>query len=175
MCGLKSTPPSASAIWPSSIATDDEMNKLTLRSESGVALVASLLIMLLMSTLLAGFTVVVMSDQQNRWVDRERTKAFYAGHAGVEKLTADLGALFTTNVAPNQTTLGALQANPPTTMSDVRFVAADGTSGYKLSFNHDANGDPKADVRVIASGPSAGMTGLVTTYFMDVTARTSAG
>jgi hypothetical protein len=151
------------------------MNEGRMRSESGVALVAALLIMLLMSTLLAGFTVVVMSDQQNRWVDRERTKAFYASHAAIEKLTADLGGLFATNVAPSPAQLNALQAQPPTTMSDVSFVAADGTSGYALGFTPDANGNPTAQSRMIASGPYEGMTGLVTPYTIDVTARTAAG
>jgi hypothetical protein len=51
--------------------------------------VTTLMLMLLMSALLAGFSVAVLSDQQFRRVDKERATAFYASHAGLEKLTSD--------------------------------------------------------------------------------------
>lgn len=72
-------------------------------NERGIALVATLLVMLLMSALMVGFTTVVMSDQKFRGIDRDRTQALYAAHAGLEKMTVDLYNLFSTSVAPSTT------------------------------------------------------------------------
>ena len=93
-------------------------------SESGIAMITTLLVLMLMSALLVGFTTVVMSDQRYRFIDRDRGQAFYAAGAGVEKLTADLGNLFLENVAPTAAQVTALTAtvNKPT-ISGITFVA----------------------------------------------------
>src|SRR5713226_4773544 len=77
-------------------------------SDRGIAMVAVLLVMLLVSALMVGFTAVVMSDQRFRGLDRDHTAAFYAAHAGLEKLTTDLGNLFFVTVAPTVAQLIAL-------------------------------------------------------------------
>src|SRR5262245_42863490 len=77
-------------------------------NERGIAMITVLLVMMLISALLVGFTTVVMSDQRYRFIDRDRGQAFYGAAAGVEKLTADLGNLFFTNVAPKGTQLQGL-------------------------------------------------------------------
>ena len=69
-------------------------------NERGIAMITTLLVLILMSALLVGFTTVVMSDQRYRFIDRDRGQAFYAASGGIEKLTVDLGNLFLTNVAP---------------------------------------------------------------------------
>ena len=61
------------------------------QNEHGMALIAALMIMLLMSALMIGFTTVVMSDQRSRGIDKDRTRAFYGAQSGLEKLTVDLG------------------------------------------------------------------------------------
>jgi Tfp pilus assembly protein PilX len=68
--------------------------------ERGIALIAALLVMMLMSALMIGFTTVVMSDQTHRFIDKDRTRALYAAQSGIEKLTADLGNLYLVNLAP---------------------------------------------------------------------------
>ena len=74
----------------------------------GIAMITTLLVMMLMSALLVGFTAVVMSDQRFRFIDRDRGQAFYAASGGVEKLTADLGNLFFANVSPKAAQIAAL-------------------------------------------------------------------
>ena len=93
-------------------------------NESGIAMITVLLVLMLMSALLVGFTTVVMSDQRYRFIDRDRGQAFYAASAGVEKLTADLGNLFLVNVAPTGAQLQALTdpARMPV-ISGITFVA----------------------------------------------------
>ena len=92
-----------------------------LGSERGIALITTLLVMMLMSALLVGFTTVVMSDQRYRLIDRDRVRSFYAAHSGLEKLNVDLGNLFLNNVAPTAAQLDALKDNPPV-IDHVDFV-----------------------------------------------------
>jgi hypothetical protein len=136
-------------------------------SERGIALITALLVMLLMSALMVGFTSVVMSDQRFRGVDRDRNRAFYAAHSGLEKLTVDLGNLFFANIAPTAAQLAELTEDPPE-IDGIEFEAADGTSGYTLRA-----GTPAATT--IQSGPYAGLIALKTAYELDSTARTSVG
>src|SRR3954449_11889267 len=79
-------------------------------SERGIAMITTLLVLMLMSALLVGFTTVVVSDQRYRFIDRDRGQAFYAANGAVEKLTTDLGNLFLQNVAPTAAQVTALTA-----------------------------------------------------------------
>lgn len=144
-----------------------------LDAERGFALITTLLLMALVSALLVGFVAVLTSDQRFRGLDRDRTKAFYAAHAGLEKLTADLGNLFNTNYAPTGAQINALTATPPS-LPGIAFTAADGSSGYKITFTASGSGNPVSTSHTIASGPYEGMIGLLTSYTIDVTARSLA-
>ncbi|MGB7220404.1 MAG: hypothetical protein WBD07_16520 [Vicinamibacterales bacterium] len=127
----------------------------------------TLLVLTLMSALLIGFTAVIMGDQRFRLIDRDRSRAFYAAMAGLEKMTADLGNLFFVNVAPTPAQVANLTVAPPA-LADTAFVRADGTSGYTITA-----GAPS--VQTISSGPYQGLMALLTLYSMDVTARTTTG
>jgi hypothetical protein len=168
-------------------------------NERGIALIVALLVTMLMSALLASFTTVVMSDQRYRIIDRNRNQAFYGASAGVEKLTADLGNLFFTNVAPTAaqlTTLTAAGKRP--TIQDIAFTASMapdtiatsslakcsapntvvqvGANGYTLRFCAAPGGNPTtASVAPIKSGPYEGLVAQQTPYQVDVTARTQTG
>src|SRR5256885_9150137 len=91
-------------------------------NENGIALITALLVLMLMSALLVGFTTVVMSDQRYRFIDRDRGQAFYAASAGIEKLTADLGNLFLEYVAPTAAQVQNLTTAAPS-ISGITFVA----------------------------------------------------
>ena len=146
----------------------------TRRSERGIALITTMLMVMLVSALLVGFTAVIVSDQRFRGLDRDRTQAFYGAQAGLEKLTADLGNLFTTNYAPTGAQINALAAVAPA-VPGVVFTAADGTSGYKITYTANANGNPQSTSHNIGSGPYQGLVGLLTPYTIDVSARTVTG
>jgi len=94
-------------------------------SERGVALIVVLLIMMLMSALMIGFSTIVSSDQKFRGIDKERTRAYYGATSGLEKLTADLGNLFLTNVAPTAAQIANLSTLKPS-IPYVQFVAPAG-------------------------------------------------
>jgi hypothetical protein len=141
-------------------------------NESGIALISALLVTMLMAAVLVGFAAVVASDNRLRGLDDSRSEAFYAAHAGLEKLTADLGDLFAANFAPTAAQLNTLTAAAPV-LPEVQWLAPDGTPGYRIVFPPGADGNPVADVRTIHSGPWQGFVGLLTPYTLTVTARMS--
>src|SRR5262249_22862 len=128
------------------------------------ALITTMLMMLLMSALLVGFTAVAMSDQRYRAIDRDHNQAFYGASAGLEKLTTDLGNLFFANVSPSNTQVQGLTSTKPS-IPGCPFTKGDGTSGYTVTSQVIGS-------MPISQGPYAGLNGLVTKYTIDVTART---
>jgi hypothetical protein len=148
-----------------------------MRDEGGTTLLMVLMIMMLLSGLMVGFYAVVTSDQRSSGVDRDQTQVYAVAHAGLEKLTSDLAALFTTNFAPNASAINTLATHPPS-MPGFNYTAPDGSSGYTITFTADANGNPAPDDpngTPITSGPYQGFMGIITPYNILVTARSSGG
>src|SRR5579883_2666913 len=145
-----------------------------LRSQSGIALLTTILLMLLMASMLVGFIILINSGQQVSGMNNDYSKAFYAAEAGMEQLTAGLGTLFDSTYSPSGAQISAITSTPPT-LSGVSYVRFDGSSGYTISYPVDANGNPAATNTTIKSGPYQGMTALATSYTLNVTARTAAG
>lgn len=144
-------------------------------NERGIALITVLLLLMLTSAILAGFLATASTDTALRNVDRARTRALYAAHGGIEKLTADLGDLFATDFAPNTEDLDALEENPPE-MTGMAFEASDGLGYSIVPVNGvDANGFPIATSGTVDSGPYEGFVGLVTPYWLWVTAHGADG
>jgi hypothetical protein len=136
--------------------------------ESGMALVVTILIMMLMSALLIGFFATVVADQQASGVNRDQTQAYAAAHAGLERLTAGLGAMFTGgNYSPTAAQVTALTATPPS-LSGFQYLAADGTSGYTITSG-------ALQTATIQNGPFQGLVGLITPYEINVTAKGAGG
>ncbi len=81
--------------------------------EAGAALISAMMVVVLMAGLTAGIISLVIVDTQVRSLDGTRTQAFYVAHAGLEKLTADLGDLFSVNFAPTGAQVNALTTTPP--------------------------------------------------------------
>jgi len=127
--------------------------------------------MLLIFSLAAGFMFLVTSGQQMTGLSNGQTRAFYGAEAGMEKLTADLGTLFDNTYSPSATQLNQIPLNPPA-LPGIKFLATDGTSGYKLDYPKDNQGKPLATNQTIKSGPWGGMLGLITPYTLTVTGRT---
>ncbi len=145
-------------------------------NDRGVAMIATLLVLMLVSALLVGFTAVIMGDQRYRGIDKDRTVAFYGAQAGIEKLSADLGNLFFVNLAPTTAQVNALtvDANKPP-ITGINYLQSDGTSGYYISFVDDGTGHPKATSGTVKSGSYTGLIALLTDYTLNAVARTTAG
>jgi hypothetical protein len=145
-----------------------------LGSERGIALITTLLVMMLMSALLVGFTTVVMSDQRYRLIDRDRVRSFYAAQSGLEKLNVDLTNLFLNNVAPTAAQIASLKDNPPV-IPDVTFVADGSSAAYGVTEEPPPFGCPNPCSLTISTGPYAGLIALKKVYRLDATARTADG
>jgi PilX N-terminal len=148
----------------------------SMRKQSGIALITTLLLLLLMSAMLVGFIFLVTEGQRLSGLDQDQVRAFYAAESGMEKLTNDLGNLFTNTYSPTGVQVNALMTTPPTLSAPdgIFYQNAVGANGYSIAFPPDANGNPLPQFAQITSGssPYAGMSALETTYTLTVEART---
>jgi hypothetical protein len=144
------------------------------KDDRGAALLSALLVMLLMAGVTAGFTALVITDTRVRALDSTRTQSFYAVHAGLEKLTSDIGDLFAGTVAPTASQVNALADAPPSDLG-VTWTQPDGSNGYRISYDTDSSGNPKSTVMNVQQGPFQGLVGLGTTYTMSVTGHLADG
>src|SRR5262245_14090202 len=108
------------------------VSRPTLRSERGIALLTVMLLLLLCSSVLVGFLTTTSTDIKIRAVDRSRTQALYAAHAGLEKLTSDLGDLFSRDFAPDADDIQDIEGETPE-LANISYEANDGL-GYKIAY-----------------------------------------
>lgn len=141
-------------------------------TQSGMALATTLVVLFLVVALVVGFSWMVLLDQRLGGVNGSETYTFYGAEAGLEKLTGDLGALFSNNSAPTGAQIDALAtaANAPVIQS-IEYLNPEGSLGYQITFPEDADGNPEATDHVIESGNYQGMTGLLTPYTLTVTSH----
>ncbi len=141
--------------------------------ESGVALITTILILFLMSVLLVGFSLVLMTDLRLSGYDARHSQAWYGAEAGMEKLTNDLALIFSTNPAPSAALVNNLMNSPPN-IQGVQYKNPDNSNGYSITFLPDpVTGNPSARIRTIPSGPFQGLVGMLTPYTLTVTTRTT--
>jgi len=139
---------------------------VSLAGQRGIALLTTILMMVLMSALLVGFTTAVMSDQAYRSIDRDRARAFYGAQSGIEKQNADLAKLFINQVGPSDTQVAALgaTANRPA-IPNVTFVDIGASPAYAVTALGPATNG------IISSGPYEGLMALKRQFQLDATAR----
>jgi hypothetical protein len=142
--------------------------------QSGIALITTILILIMMGALLVGVSLLVVTEQRLGGFNRDHSQSFYAAEAGMEKLTADLGTLFDANYAPSGAQIKALATNPPP-LPGYTYVSPGGGSGYTIDFPANAQGNPLATNRTILSGPYQGLVGLITPYTLTVTSHSANG
>ncbi len=58
------------------------------RQDAGIALVTTILLLLMMSSLLVGFSVLLYTDLQLSGSSDDQVRAFYGAEAGMEQMTA---------------------------------------------------------------------------------------
>jgi hypothetical protein len=150
-----------------------EMRAMTpRRDESGMALITTLLVMTLISALVAGTFAAVTADQRANMSGRDQTQVFAAAHAALEKLTADLAALFASDVSPGADAIDELATRPPD-FGDEAGIEFEGPAGDGYTIDFDRSPNPNPVAQDITVGPWEGFKGLITTYDMEVTARSA--
>ncbi len=148
------------------------------RQDKGMALITSLLVLLLTSSMIVGLAWLTMTDQKLGGNNNDRQLAFYGAESGMETLTARLENEFNSNYAPTATDINNLQLNPPTNVPGVQYLAPGSTtngSGFTIAFNKKANGDPASANGTLTTGQESGLVSQNTPYTLTVTAHTSYG
>jgi Tfp pilus assembly protein PilX len=150
--------------------------KKTLRQDAGVALLTTMLLLFLMSSMLVGFALLLISNQQLSGSNNDQVQAFYGAEAGMEQMTASLGNLFTQTYSPTAGQINAIQNNPPSAVPGITYLTGDGKNGYTITPQAvDALGNPAPTISTIKAGPYVGMTAMATEYTLVVNARTIDG
>jgi len=139
-------------------------------SSQGFTLIAALLILVLLSGVAAGLLFMVTSETRMGGNDLEANVAYYGAESGMEKLTADLSALYTKYMIPTNAQIQALTTNPPTS-------AMVGGMNYTetISYSVDANGNPVNTWNTVSSGSNQGLYAEIIPMTMSVIATRPAG
>ena len=135
--------------------------------EKGFALIGVLLFLVLLSAMAITLSYTVRTEKRIGGSDQEGNLAYYDAEAGMEKMTADLGALYEKTKSPSAATISALGNDKPV-LPDV---------GYNYIFNVQANADgsPKSRVQTISAGDFAGLSAQIIPINLDVTATRVSG
>ncbi len=136
----------------------------------GFTLVASLLVLVLLSGIAVSLLFMVQGAGQVGNNDVETNRAYYGAESGMELLTANLAALYQQSQSPTPAQLTALANNTPTS-------AMIGSMNYleSVTWTPDANGNPKATTSVISSGTNAGLTAEIVPLTLKVSATRPGG
>jgi len=135
--------------------------------EKGFALIGVLLFLVLLSAMAVTLSYTVRTEKRIGGSDQEGNLAYYDAEAGMEKMTADLGALYEKTKSPSAATITALGADKP---------GLPGV-GYNYVFNVTANpdGSPASRVQTISAGDFAGLSAQIIPINLDVTATRISG
>ncbi|MGC2743449.1 MAG: pilus assembly PilX N-terminal domain-containing protein [Candidatus Angelobacter sp.] len=135
--------------------------------EKGFALIGVLLFLVLLSAMSVTLAYSVRTEKRIGGSDQEGNLAYYDAEGGMEKMTADLGALYEKTKSPSAATIIALGADKPG-LPDVT---------YNYAFNVTANpdGSPASHVQTISAGDFAGLSAQIIPINLDVTATRTTG
>ncbi|HXC48950.1 MAG TPA: PilX N-terminal domain-containing pilus assembly protein [Candidatus Sulfotelmatobacter sp.] len=150
----------------------DRLAGIAPKSQKGVALVAVLLILVLMSAMAVALVYKVNHEQRLQSADSGNTAAFYGAEAGMEKMMADLSLLYAQIAAPTACDITNLQNAPPP-------QAVVGSTYPEYVFNVPGAGvgcpAPPSNVQTISSGPNSGLEAGIVRLSLQVTADSQAG
>ncbi len=136
----------------------------------GFTLVASLLVLALLSAIAISLLFMVQGAGQVGGNDLETNQAYYGAESGMELLTANLAALYQQSQSPTPAQITNLTNNPPdsTMISSMNYAES-------INWTPDANGNPATQTSVISSGPNAGLTAEIIPLTLKVTATRPSG
>jgi Tfp pilus assembly protein PilX len=141
-------------------------------SSQGFTLIAALLILVMLSGAAAGLLFMVSNESRMGGNDLESNLAFYGAESGMEKLTADLSALYSQYQVPTNTQIQALAAstNYPT-------AAMVPNMGYNETITYPVNGsgEPTSSWNTVSAGPNQGLYAELIPMTLQVIASRPAG
>jgi len=139
-------------------------------SSQGFTLIAALLILVLLSGVAAGLLFLVTNESHMGGNDLEANMAYYGAESGMEKLTADLSALYTQSMNPTNAQIQTLTTFPPTAA-----MVGGMTYAETISYPLDANGNPANSWNTVSSGANQGLDAEIIPMTMQVIASRPSG
>lgn len=137
------------------------------RYQKGVALIAVLLLLVLLSAVAVALVYKVNHEQHLQRTDMANTLAYYGGEAAMEKMMADLSNLYAQKAAPTNCDISALEALAPSQM-------VMGVTYPEYIFNVPPNAAGcnalPSTVQTISSGPNEGLQAQIVPLNLQVTA-----
>jgi Tfp pilus assembly protein PilX len=148
--------------------------------QKGYLLISALLALMVMSGLAIGLVYLVNTETNIGYSDEAGTLAYYGAEAALEKLSADLGKLYSAKQSPTAADIAALTASMPDLGNSLKVI------DYKIHFadangkTTDASGNPLTAPTVTAgtiggNSPYAGLTAQIIKMLLRVTVITSTG
>jgi type II secretory pathway pseudopilin PulG len=137
----------------------------------GFTLVASLLVLALLSGIAISLLFMVQGAGQVGGNDLETNQAYYGAESGMELLTANLAALYQQSQSPTPAQITALTNNPPdsTMISSMNYQES-------ITWTPDAFGNPASHTSVIdPPSPNAGLTAEIIPLTLKVVASRPGG
>jgi hypothetical protein len=162
------------------------MRRKTMRNtkfgSQGFTLIASLLLLLLLTGFAVGLMMMVNTEQRVGGFDLNNTYTYHAAEGAIEKMTSDVASTFKSVQAPTSSQICALSNNYPTWDSTVTYqtyniapiptaFGADPCSAASLA----ANPTPTTAWGPIQSGPDAGLYAQIIPITMNVVAQRGTG
>ena len=138
--------------------------------EKGFALIGVLLFLVLLSAMAVTLSYTVRTEKRIGGSDQEGNLAYYDAEAGMEKMTADLGALYEKTKSPSAVTITALKDGAPS-LPGVSYSP----SGYTFNVQANPDGSPTSHVQTISAGDFAGLSAQIIPINLDVTATRVSG
>lgn len=152
-------------------------NRTARKSERGAAMATAILMLSLLGAVAMTVLAVVHTETKVAGSDLERTQAFYAAAAGIEKMTSDFSSLFARTSRPSTTQLNQIAASPPDLSSEgftypYQNIELDETTMAQMRATQGITNGSFPRV-TIPTGPFAGLTASVSPYTLVSTAQSS--
>ncbi|HUK26166.1 MAG TPA: hypothetical protein VLV49_16405 [Terriglobales bacterium] len=144
------------------------MKSAKLRSR-GFTLIASLMLMLLMSGIAIGMLMMVNSEAKVGTNDLENNLAYHDAEGAVEKMTSDLADTFQNIESPTAAQIAALGNNTPTNDPGVTYP------DYSLTAATNTDGSLASSYGQISSGPYQGLYAQIIPVTLLATAKRPLG
>jgi type II secretory pathway pseudopilin PulG len=144
------------------------------RSQQGFTLIAALIIMVLLSGVAVGLLFMVSNENRMSGNDMEANLAYYGAESAMEKLTADLSALYQVNMVPSDAQIQNLVNFPPTPAMTpgINYLPGNIQIIYKVD---PLTGAPKSSPATVSAGQNSGLSASIIPMTLKVIAMRPLG
>ncbi len=133
----------------------------------GFTLIASLMLLLIMSGVAIGLLMMVNTEGKVGGQDTQNALAFHAAEGGIEHMTSDLAGMFQSIESPTASQIQALNVDAPPNTAYMSYPV------YTLTPATNPDGSLATNFGQIATGPYQGLYASILPVTLQVTATTS--